>query len=880
MIRMLLSRALDLVFRRRREERLSEEIQAHLDQLTDQYVARGMTLVEARIAARRAFGGVEQMKDAYRDQRGLPFVDALMQDVRFAVRLLRRDRPFTMMAVLVLGLGIGVNNMLFTILNAHTIRGLPIDRVDRVVYVSTFDDRTPDRGLSYPDFEDLRRAAENVVTLAAFSSASVAVAGVGRVPERFEGAYVSRDAFTLLGADPVHGRGFSIEDDRPGAAAVAILGSGAWTLRYGGDRTVLGRSILINGAPAVVIGVMPERSGFPGTAEVWLPLSQMPGLAAQKRDARALRVFGRLRDGISVAEARAEIESITDRLSRDHPETNKNVRARVVPINERFLGRVTDPAWLAFMTAGCLVVLISCANVANLVLASSTRRAREIAIRSALGANRGRVLRQLLIEGAVLATIGGVVGLGLAMAGTRLFRSAIPENVLPYWFDYSFDVRVFAALAGVSLGTVFLFALLPALHASKGDVTRVLKDGGTAGTSRRGTQRWATAFLAAEFGLAVVLLAHLVMSMRNSAPKVASDDAIDSEEVLTAVVTLPVETYRSADQRSDFHRRLHERLRANPAIAVVSTASMLPRQGAAEDRIEIEGRPRTGGEPAPPVPVRTVLIAPRYFETFGLTLTRGRDFAEDDGARGQAHAIVNQDLTEKFFGGQDPIGQRISVASQDTAASPNWFTIVGVAPDIRQRPVPDVEPVVYLPYRDIAPPTTSLLVRARGEGAHLAPLLRQEVQALDPNLPLYRIRTMAQAIRDARWNARLSARLILVLTIIAVGLSIVGLYAVTAYGISQQTHEIGLRLALGAQTRQVAAMIGRRVMTQLVIGLMAGVVCTMLWDRTFSGGPGIRVTDPVSLLIVATILAVSSLIACSVPIRRATRLDPLAAIRD
>ena len=875
-IREAISRVLDLVLRRRRDELLAEEIQLHLDQLASDYAARGMTPAEAQIAARRAFGGIEQTKEAYRDQRGLPVVDALTQDVRFAMRLLRRDRVYSLTAVLVLALGIGVNNMLFTILNAHTIRGLPIDRVDRVVYVSTFDDRIPDRGLSFLDFEDLRGAAQSV-NLAAFAGAPMVIAEDERAAERLDGAFVSDNAFSLLGAEPLLGRTFAQDDARSGAERVAILGTGAWTSRYGADRSILGRSIRVDGQATVVIGVMPARSGFPSSAEIWLPLSHMPGLTAQTRDARTLSVFGRVQEPVSVAEARTEIESIVDRLSREHPETSKNVRARVVPINERFLGRLSDPAWLAFMTVGFLVVLISCANVANLVLANAAQRAREIAVRSSLGASRRRVLRQLLIEGTVLAAVGGTLGLMLAAIGVRLFRTAIPPNVLPYWLDYALDARVFLALVAVSVATVFLFGLPPAIHASKTDVIGVLKDGGPTATSRRGTQRWTTAFLAVEFGLAVLMLAQLTMTLRNTRPGVPSDEIIDSRQVITAAITLPAASYQSPGQRNEFYRRLHERLAANPAISTMSIASALPLQGAPQQRLEIQGRPPTGDRGPS---VRTVMVAPQYFQTLGLTLPRGRDFTDDDGAPGQAHAIVNERLVSELFSGQDPIGQRISFVPSEGSSVRNWLTIVGVAPDIRQRPVPEPDALVYVPYRTAAPPTAVLLIRSPADAADLAPSIRREVQSVDPQLPLYRMRTMAQAVRDAQWNGRLSATLIRVLTLIAVGLSAVGLYAVTSYSVSRRTHELGLRMTLGARPRHVATVLGRRVFVQLTFGFFAGVLSTMLWDRLFSsGGPGPGATDPLSLTIVAAMLTGMAVIACAVPIYRATHLDPVQALR-
>ena len=876
-MRVFMSRALDLLLRRRREERLSEEIDAHLTLLTEEYRARGMSAAEARSAALRAFGGVEQIKEVYRGQRGFPGIGALAQDVRFAVRLLRRDRAFTVNAVLVLALGIGVNNMLFTILNAHTIRGLPIDEAEQVVYVSSFDDRTPDRGVSYPDFEEMRSGASNVVRLAAFNSAPVVLAGDGHAAERLEGAFVSQDAFDVLRIEPVVGRSFSAREYEAGAATAVLMSAAASTLRYAASRDALGRSVLINGGPAVIVGIMPDRSGFPSTATVWLPLARTPGFNPEQRDARTLRVVGRLHDGRSVAEARAALESVAERLSRDYPHTNRNSRARVVPINERFLGSLRHPAWRAFMAVGFLVVLISSANVANLVLATSTRRAREIAIRASMGASRRRVLRQLLTEGLILALLGGLTGLAAATAGLRLFRSGIPEHALPYWFDYSLDARVVAALVAVSMGTVLVFALLPAVRTSKADVASVLKEGGPAGTLARTTQRLSTAFLAAEFGLAVVLLAHLTMAMRNDRPDLPTDSVLNSTQILTAEITLPPETYASPEQRTSFHERLREGLRGHPSVAAVTLASAAPLQNAPEQPVEIEGRPSASLDS--PAKVRTVAVAPRYFDTFGLRLIRGTDFSDDDGTSGRAHAIVNERLVLELFQREDPIGRRLTLVSGASGESREWLTIVGIAPDIRQRPVAESDAIVYLPLRRSPPATATLLARSRGDGSDLVPFLRQHVQALDPNLPLTRVQTIAQAARESQWNGRLSARLILALTMIAVGLATAGLYAVTAYGVSQRTQEIGLRVGLGARTPHVAILIARRVAVQLAVGFVAGLVCTMLWDRTFSGGRGVRITDPASMTIVGFVLVVLASLACWPPIRRAARVQPLDAIR-
>ncbi|MBI4476231.1 MAG: ABC transporter permease, partial [Acidobacteria bacterium] len=768
-LRVFLARVLDLIFRRRRDERFSAEVQTHLELLTEENLAKGMSIADARSAARRTFGGVDQMTAAYRDQRGLPFVDALGLDLRLAFRLLVRDPGFTATAVCVLGLGIGVNNMLVTILYAHTLRGLPIDRPDRVAYVSTIDARNADRGLSYQDFQDLSVAVRTLSSLAAFADAPVVIGDEERAPDRIDGTFLTANAFATIGVEPELGRRFVSADDRPGAPAVVILGSAIWKSRYGGDANILHRSILINGTPATVVGVVPSHSGFPSTAEVWLPLSRLPGLARDKRDVRTLRVFGRLRDGVSLTEGRSELVSIVDRLAHDHPETSKGIRARVVAINERYLGRVTDPAWLAFTTVGFLVVVISCANVANLMLDRSLRRAREIAIRASLGASRIRIVRQLLIEACVLAAIGGLLGLGVTLAGVRLFRTAIPANVLPYWFDYSMDARVFGALVTVSFATVLVFGLVPALSASKTDVNRVLKDGGTS-TARHHAQRWTMAFLSVEYALTVVMLANLALGFRVSRPPLPSDTAIDTPDVLTASITLPAETYRTPAQRLEFYQRVEEQLRVIPAVSAASVASALPFMGATERGLELEGRT---GENSPSV--WTVAIGPRYFETLGLALIRGREFSEEDGTAAQPNAIVSERFVQIHFPDRSPLGERIALAGPSGAeGNRELFTIIGVAPALRHRRGPDPDPVVYRPFRAALPGTAVLMVRSRSEAGTLAPQLREEVRALDRNLPLYRVQTMSQAIADAQWNGRLSSRLMTILACLALGLSTIG----------------------------------------------------------------------------------------------------------
>jgi putative ABC transport system permease protein len=876
-LRVWMSRTLDVVLRRRRDDRLSEEIDTHLDLLAAEHVARGMSPSEARLAARRAFGGVEPMKEAYRDQRGMPGLDSLVQDIRFAARLLWRDPGFAASAVAVLALGIGVNNMLFTILNAHTIRGLPIRAAEEVVYLTTMSDRAPDLRVSFHDFVDWQAKARSFTTMAAFANNPVVLAGDGRAAETLTGTFVSSTAFQLVGTQPILGRDFTPADDAPGAAAVVLMGASTWESRYARDPGIVGRAITVNGAPAVVIGVVPERSGFPTSGQVWLPLSMIPALRDQPRDARTLNVIARLNTGTDVPRARAEIESIASQLAAEHPTTNAKVRARLVPIDEQYQGSISHPAWRAFIGVSIIVVLISCANAANLMLARSLGRAREIAIRTSLGASRRRVVRQLLIEGATLAMLGGALGLVVANLGLKLFTLGIPRGALPYWVEYTPDGRVISALVAVSAATVFIFALLPAIQGSKADVTLVLKDGGRSSTAQR-SRRWSTVFLAAEFGLAVVLLASFIANVRTRTPAVASDKALATSSVLTAEISLPEATYGSVERRSQFYAALGDRLKTVPTIASVSLATALPLNGGETRGLDIDGRPRR--DPKEQETVTSLAVSPGYFATLGLSLIRGREFSDEDGAAGMPSVIINERFVERFLGVSDPIGQRIAVTPMQSTDPPVWLTITGVAPSVRQRVTPNADASVYLPFRSSPAADAALLVRSTSSTQALADTLRTELQAIDPTLPLDQVRTMQQVVRDAEWVGRTSRNLSDALTFIAVLLAALGLYAVTSYAVSQRTQEIGIRIALGARRWQVAMFVGRGIAAHLAIGLATGVVCTRIWAWMFSSGrAGVTASDVLPLVGVAGILIAIAVVACFVPVRRATRLDPVIALR-
>jgi putative ABC transport system permease protein len=548
---------------------------------------------------------------------------------------------------------------------------------------------------------------------------------------------------------------------------------------------------------------------------------------------------------------------------------------RAVPINERYFGRWNDTVWLAFMAAGTLVVLISAANVANLMLGRTSRRAREIAIRSSLGAGRLRVVRQLLIEGCVLAAIGGAAGLGLAAAGLRLFRSAIPENALPYWVNYAPDARVIAALVTASLLTVLVFALLPAVYASRTSISGVLKDGGRSGTAGGGARRWTTAFLAAEFALAIVLMAQVAVSLRQLDPPRAAELGLTQGQLVTASLTLAGDRYRSPQQRLELVRILRERVGAIAGVSTTSVASAAPMLGRTEVRIEIAGRPAADAKEQPTA--GSVAIGPSYFETLGVPLLRGRELADADGS---AAVVVNEAFVEKFLADGHAIAQRLAVApAAGSPQQPVWATIVGVAPTIPQRPGAQ-EPIVYTTYESAPAATLALLVRMRAASDRVGATLKDAVYAIDPDLPLYRVQSMNELIWQARWNGRISRQMIYALSLIAMALAVIGLYAVTMHAVAQRTQEIGVRMALGARPRQIVALVGRRASGQLGFGLAAGAICTRLWEGFIpSGDATIRATDPTTMALVAATLIVVSAAACIAPVRRAVRLDPVQAIR-
>lgn len=880
-MRILFSRLGEILLRRSRETRLEAEIDEHIEMLAAEMEARGLSRRDAILAARRQFGNVDRARMIVRDQRGFAWLDALSQDVRFAFRTLTRERGFALTAIVVLGIGIGVNNMFFTVVYAHKFRGLPIAQPERVLAISASDDRAPFRPLTRYELQALRDSATTLENIAAHVSAPATIGDEGRAPDRFDGAYFSAGAFELLGIAPVMGTMPSVDNDRPGAAPVVVLGENAWRARYGADRGIFGRTVVLNGQPATVIAIVPERSGFPNNAAVWMPLGQWPGLR-QSPDVRALQVFARLRDTAAESDARIEIENVFRRLESARPETNRNVRARVLPINLGLLGPLDG--WEPFIIAGIIVLLIASTNVGNLMIARSMHRAPEIAIRTSLGASRLRIVRQLLVEAAVLAACGAAVGAAFSIAGVALFESAIPAGMLPYWFDYSMDTSVFAALIGVAAATIAIFGLIPALQVSRTDVNSTLKDGGRAGRDHRRSGVWTALFLTVELALAMILLTQVAIATLRTNTDIPTDAAIRTTSVLTATVTLPAADFPTAERRNEFFRRLRERLDARAEIVAVSRSTILPGEGVAGmRRVEVEGRASSRDRERPPS--LGIEIDSRYLDVLGLSPIRGRPLEDADSLAGSDAALVNERFAELSLGGAEPIGMRIGLAPPGAPADAavQWRTIVGVVPDIRQQGAGGADqqtPTVYLPIRQNSPATSTLMVRHAVDPEAAATILRTEAQSVDANVPLYRMRTLERAVADAQWNRTVSAYLATTVSILAMLLAVVGLYAVTAQRVTLKTQEIGLRMALGARAPQVVGLLLRSLRVPLLLGLLLGTLGAVAWDRTFSSGSrDLYAAAPQTVLTIAALLVAIIVVSCFLPVRRAVSLNPVTALR-
>jgi putative ABC transport system permease protein len=786
---------------------------------------------------------------------------------------------FTAAVVGTLALGIGLNTTVFTLVNGVLFNPLPFPGGDRLVIVQA---TQPASGrdsvnVSYSDWKDFQQAAASFERLEAMTGMAITVSEQGNPPERFNGGRISSGLFGMLETPPVLGRALREDDSRAGAESVLLLGYGIWKDRYGLDPKVIGRSVRANGEPAVIVGVMPEGFRFPSNHDLWMPAK--PDERAGQRGDRAYRLIGKLRPNASKAAAQADLAVVARRLETQYPDSHKGYGIGVRTFHETMNGGPVRLAFLLMMGAVGFVLLMACANVANLLLSRALGREREMAIRLALGASRGQVVRQLLVESVMLSVAGGVLGLGLTLAGVSAFEQAVSNVGKPYWVTFPLSPTVFAYFALVSVAAGILFGLAPAWQAAKANLNRTLQEGAkSSGGASSGF--FSGALVALQFALAVVLLSGAWLMVRSFWAAQNEFAGIAGDRILHARVSLPEDRYATEDARLQFFDRLLPRLRALPGVTGVSLATTTPGGGGAGRRFELAGQPIAEAERRPAGSV--IDIAPGYFGVIGTSLAQGREFAEGDGLPGRESVIVSQKFVAKHFPRGNALGQQLRFYDADKKPS-EWMTIVGVVPEVRMTDPSqgEADPLLYRPYRMGRSGFSALLVRTEGNPATLATGVRREVQQADDLLPLFDVEPLAETMARSRWHLRVFGTVFAIFGLIALGMAAVGIYAVMAHTTGQRTREIGIRLALGATGGRIVSEVMQRGLVQLGIGMTAGLIAAWFTGRLMTRLLfGVSPEDPTTYLSVAGVLLLAGLVACWAPAMRAARLDPLAALRQ
>jgi putative ABC transport system permease protein len=874
------------LFRKSRTDREFEaEMRSHLELHIQDNLRAGMSPEEARRQALLKLGGVEQTKEAYHDQRTLPFLETFFQDLRYGVRTMLRAPGFTAIAIIALALGIGANTAIFSVVNAVLLRPLAYKDSDRLV-ILLHNGYNPVSVANYLDWRDQNRSFQQ---MGAADFWSPNLTGIDS-PEHVRGLKVTQNLFPILGIQPLLGRWFAEGEDRVGSEHEVILSYGLWQRRFSGDANVLGKTAVLNGESYVIVGVMPREFQFaPFWAthtELWVPNAF--GDRIHNRGGNSLRIFARLNPGVSLEHARADIATVTARLEQQYPGTNRNVV--VTPLKEKVTGDIQTPL-LVLLGAVGFVLLITCANVAHMLLARASARQKEIAVRTALGARRGRVIRQFLTENLLLGILGGSVGVLLAMWGTHALIALSPANI-PRVETVSIDTRVALFLLGITLLTSIGFGLAPALQSSSVNVNDTLKEGGRSNSERASRNRLRSFLIASEFALALVLLIGAGLMIRSFFALQTIDPGFNPHNVISMVVSVAGSKEDDRNRREIFYRQLLERMRTLPGVQSVGAINHLPLLGDLWGwPFTIEGRPKPRPGESPGAVYR--MVTPGYFTTMRIPLVRGRDISERDTANAPDVVIINERAAHDFWPGEDPIGKRITF-DDELVKSPSWVTVIGVSKDVvegdwAEKPEPEIYLAAFqntdflgLSRREVASHMSyiTLVVRAAGDPAALAPSMKSTVWAMDRNLAISEVQTMDGVVSEVNAQPRFEMLLLSVFAGIALVLAAIGIYGVMSYAVSRRTHEIGVRVSLGASRADVLRLVVRQGMVLVLAGLTAGLVAASLMSRWMAHMLyGVKPTDPITFTAVAFVLAFVALLATYIPAYRATRIDPIVALR-
>lgn len=801
-----------------------------------------------------------------------------MHDLRFALRMIRKRPWFSAAIVVTLALGMGVNTTVFSLVNAVLYKPLPFEGGARIVMVRASNKAAgrDTANVSYADFQDFRQNAKSFERLEAFSPQPVNLGDSGQPPERYRAARISAGMFDMLGVKPVAGRGLQPSDESKGVEKVILLGHGVWKDRYGQNPGVIGRTVRINEESATVVGVMPEGFKFPSNEDLWI--SMVPDATAADRNKRDYILVGKLERNASVSAAQADLGVIAARLEKAYPDTNKGHGATVKTFHDSMNGGQVRILFLLMLGAVSFVLLIACANVANMLLSRAVERTREISIRAAMGASRWQLIRQLLLESIVLSVAGGLLGLFFARFGVDAFGKAVSNVGKPYWIDFSIDYVVFAYSAALTIFAGIIFGLAPALTASRIDLNETLKEG-SRGSVGPGRGLLTGALVVLQFALALVLLSGAGLMVRSFLAAQTEFSGMEPSKILAARINLPNSRYPNPVDRQQFYDKLTARLTALPAITNVALISNPPGSGGALWRFELEGAQVADAKQRPAV--TGVVAGSSYLQLLGQSLLRGRDFNESDGQPGKETVIVTQAFASRHFPKQDAVGRQMRL--YDDAGKPRpWMTIIGVAPNIRQRnPAEQAQdPVIFVPYRFESYGSMAVLLRTHGSPASLAPAVRSEVQQIDRDLPLFDVTVLREQFERQSWYLRVFGTLFTLFACIAMGMAALGIYAVMAHAAARRTREIGVRLALGAGMGTILRLVLGRGVKQLAIGIILGLAAAFAACRLMSGFLfGVTSSDPTTFAVVTLTLAAAGLAATWFPALRAARLDPVKALR-
>jgi putative ABC transport system permease protein len=877
-MKMLSSRLRGWFLMRRVDEDFQQELNEHLEMLTAEGIRRGLPTEEARREARMRLGGMTQLRETNRELQGLPFLDTLFQDIQYGLRTLRKSPGFTAIAVLTLALGIGANTAIFSVIHAVLLRPLPYDHPERIVLLW---ESNPAAGfnqfaVSPPNYADWRKQAQSFEHMASVARGRFNYSG-GAEPEQLNGARVAATFFPVFGIQPALGRTFVAEDDVVGKAHVVVLGHGLWMRRFGGDRNIIGKALTLDGQTYSIIGVMPEGFQVPRQAELWLPSEFMPrDLGPGARGAHYLAVMGRLKPEVSMEQAQAEMTGIAKRLQEQYPDMNKGWTSLLISLNETTVGNIRATLVVLFGAVGFLL-LIACANVANLLLARAAARQREIAIRTSLGAGRWRIARQLLTESVLLSTMGSVLGLLLAEWGVRVLRTLPPSN-LPRAAGIQLDFTVMGFTAVLAFATGILFGLAPVLQGLRSAPAETLKEGGR--TSSAGRHGMRSSLVVLETTLALVLLIGSGLLLKSFLRLQSVDPGYQSKNLLTGSVALPRSKYGSDAQQAQFFDQLLTRLQSLQGVQAVGAASSNPLEGQGYNFVFVT-KELAALAPTEQPSAGFYSVSPDYFQALGIPLLTGRSFTLQDNAGGKPVAIISQSVAKQFFRERNPIGQLIDIGNGGPEKGQIWREIVGVVGDVKDEGLEGTGSMaLYEPLAQSPGSSMTIFLRTSGDASQLTGALRSQVLAVDKDQPIAGIATGDELMAKAVAQPQLRTLLLAVFASVAMVLAGFGVYGVMSNTVAQRTHEIGVRMALGAQRGSMLRLVVGHGLRLTLIGVVLGTGGALLLTRLMKGFLfQVTPTDPATFAAVVLFLVLVAFLASYIPARRAMRIDPVVALR-